>query len=168
MMTLFLTIRHQSVNCRCYCVAHDLSSHLSFMAQWVTGVRWMSVSWPSKRSDLTAHRISETGYGCTLRGLEGHIFLQFDFVTERMTVFWSNKSVSWPWLCWYPCHRHWNITCSQTFWHAPRTSFKNCLSTSTNKVVRGWLLPLLMQTTDHEMSGMICNAARLSLTSKIP
>jgi hypothetical protein len=30
MKTLFLTIRHQSVNSRCYCVAHDLSSQAHF------------------------------------------------------------------------------------------------------------------------------------------
>ena len=34
------------------------------------------------------------------------------------------------------------------------------LSASTYEVVRNWLLPLSMQTTDHKKKSMICNIAR--------
>jgi hypothetical protein len=37
------------------------------------------------------------GYGCTLRGVEGHILLQLlDSETGRMARLWLNRTVSWP------------------------------------------------------------------------
>ena len=75
----------------------------------------------------TAHHISGKGYGCTLRGVEGHTLLQLlDFETGRMALPRLNPTVSWPWHCWYPCHRQWQQHAVQ---HS-RTSFKNCISIS--------------------------------------
>jgi hypothetical protein len=41
------------------------------------------------------------------------------------------------------------------------------LSASANQTESYWLLPLFMQTTDHEDQGMICNTACPAIASKV-
>jgi hypothetical protein len=153
---------HQNVKSRCYCVAHDLRRQAHFHGTLSNRARWVSVNLNSIRIGKSLwHLYSFSIFlhlatGCWL--LKRSDSNCTSYLRKRLWVHFKRcggpyiVAIAWFW--------NWKngslvvepnsfmaltllvpmsqtvATCSPTFWHAPRTSFKNYTSISALVLLR--------------------------------